>query len=73
MGHITYTQCRLERENTFQTAYIPSKFARSGQILRIKGENGWRVAFVGATVDAPPNVRKMIKAHRDNTGDSEKK
>lgn len=46
----TYTQCRLRRGRTEQIARIPSEFAKKNQFLRIKGEDGWRVIGVGATM-----------------------
>ena len=46
----TYTQCRLRRGQTEQIAWIPSEFAKKSQFLRIKGEDGWRVIGVGATM-----------------------
>jgi len=45
----TYTQCKLRRLNTEQTAWIPSQFAVVGKFLRIKNQNGWKVISVGGT------------------------
>lgn len=42
-----YVQCRLQRGNTFTTAWIPSVFAKVGQYLRIKSVDGWKVVGVG--------------------------
>lgn len=67
---MSYTQCRLRREAVEQTAFIPTKFAELGAVLKIRGVNGWQVLLVGGTVDDPPNVRKQIKGHRKNTGDA---
>lgn len=46
-----YTQCRLIRGRTKQVAWIPTELAVKGKVLEIKGERGWRVIGVGATVD----------------------
>jgi hypothetical protein len=40
-------QCILKRNNTFQTAWIPNKFARIGKYLEILDQNGWQVISVG--------------------------
>lgn len=42
-----YAQCRLQRGNVQQVAWIPSVFAKRGKYLRIKGVDGWRVIGVG--------------------------
>lgn len=55
----TYTQCKMRRGDTTQTAFIPSKFARVGEVLRINRgsqqfpswEDGWTVETVGQTRD----------------------
>ena len=71
---LMYTQCKLEKENTHTTAYIPSKFAKLNKIVKIKTDDGWdcgwKVIFVGHTINEVTNVRQQIKKHRRNTGDS---
>ncbi len=51
----TMTQCRLQRGNEYQVAWIETKFARKGKPIKIKvdGEwdDGWTVARVGSTLD----------------------
>ena len=47
---MNYTQCRLRRGKTEQIAWIPSQFAKKLKSLRIKGEAGWRVLGIGATM-----------------------
>jgi len=49
MKNVTYTQCKLRRIATEQTAWIPSEFAKVGKLLKIKGVNGWRVISIGGT------------------------
>jgi len=52
----TYTQCKLQKGNTFTTSFIPSEFAKINKIIDLKenGEwsKGWKVIEKGATLDA---------------------
>jgi hypothetical protein len=52
----TYTQCKLQKGDTFTTRYIPSEFAKKNKIVGIKEnkvwKEGWKVIGVGATLDA---------------------
>lgn len=56
---MSYTQCRLRRGNTTRVAFIPSKFARVREVLRInegspdhpQWVDGWVVQNVGQTRD----------------------
>jgi hypothetical protein len=36
----------MEKKNTYQTAYLPEKFAVVGKYLRIEDDNGWQVTTV---------------------------
>lgn len=79
-----YSQCSLRRvyvdENNLPhyvttVSWIPSRWARLDQVLKLKGDDGiwqdgWMVTGVGATTDAPPDAHDGIKQHRKNTGDS---
>jgi hypothetical protein len=51
-----YTQCKLQKDNTFTTSYIPSEFAKKNNIIGIKKngvwEEGWKIVSIGATLDA---------------------
>jgi hypothetical protein len=49
---MTYTQCKLRRGITQQTAWIPSEFAVRDRYVRIRNEDGWRVISVGGTQSA---------------------
>lgn len=76
----SYTQCFLTKhieDKTYltQTAYIPTKFAKTGHVIKLmksngEWEDGWCVEFVYGTVDDVVSVRQSIKRHRENTGDS---
>lgn len=72
-----YVQCLLEHINVMQTCYIPEKFAKLGEILKIKTngvwKDGWEVTEVGTSIAGIPDIRKSIRGHRKNTGDSIKK
>ena len=43
----THKQCNLVRGNQHYTAWIPSKKAILGKILKIENEDGWKVTSVG--------------------------
>ena len=46
-----YTQCRMKKGYSIQTAWIPEKFAVMGKILRKKDDIGWMVTNVFSTMD----------------------
>jgi hypothetical protein len=43
-----YRQCRMTRAGRVQTAWIPERYAVAGATLKLRDEDGWRVASVGA-------------------------
>jgi len=53
---------------------VPSKYAVLGKVLKLKdkGEwtDGWAVVYVGDSREDPIRVAQLVKAHRENTGDS---
>lgn len=78
-----YKQCVLAKkgpklsQTTYQTSWIPIKFAVQGKTIKIHEnevwEDGWIVTDVGSeilTEDEVPDSHKAIKAHRKRTGDS---
>ena len=76
----TITQCLLTKRiddttTRQQMAYIPTKYARTNSVIKIKlangeWEDGWRVEFVYDTIDDVVSARQSVKRHRKNTGDS---
>ena len=78
MSVANYYQCQLEggpRGTGFLIAFIPAKYAIVGKVLRLKDEggvweDGWVVKRVFGGVDEVPNMRRAVKKHRKNTGDS---
>jgi len=57
-----------------QVTYLPEKYAVVGKPLKLKGDNGiwtngWVVKSAGELVDEPPDWRKAIRKHREETGD----
>jgi len=74
-----YRQCYLVRDcgssRAHQVAFLPAKHAHAGNVVRLKinnqWEDGWQVVTAGRLVDDPPDVRKLIRKHRHNTGDDE--
>lgn len=70
----------MQKKNTFQTSYIPEKFAILNKIVKLKedGEwnDGWKVIAVSSLRhkdDDLPDSHAQIKWHRKTTGDSQKK
>jgi hypothetical protein len=85
---MSYTQCKLTKPipsiydedvcigELEQTAWIPTKFAVAGNVLKIYNNDidmwvdDWIVRRVWQTVDNPPDYRKCIRGHKKRTGDS---
>ncbi|RLF67439.1 MAG: hypothetical protein DRN26_02425 [Thermoplasmata archaeon] len=40
---MVYRQCKLRRGKCYKYAWLPSKYAVQGKMLRICDEDGWRV------------------------------
>lgn len=60
----TYNQCKLQKENTHTTCYIPTQFAEVGKTLRIKQNDEWTPGWVVMTVGRPMDGRLIEdKAH----------
>jgi len=55
----TMTQCSLERRGTTQIAWIPTKLAHHGFLLKIRGVDGWLVKHVWRTM-ATEEVRSSL-------------
>ena len=80
MSKTLYKQCRLVRDIGTKTqmtvSYLPVKFAKTDNIVKLKNEqeewsDGWRILSVfGKATDEPPDVKKIIRNHRINTGDA---
>jgi hypothetical protein len=72
-----YRQCVLKRKTedgvVIQTSYLPERYAKVGEVLKLKDggvwTDGWVVESVGELKDEPPNYRQIIKGHRRGTGD----
>ena len=79
---VKYAQCAMRRivadTSVVTTAYIPTKFAKVGRVLKLKDSDdhwvdGWVVETVSGVIvqgDRVPNYRKAIRNHRKSTGDS---
>jgi hypothetical protein len=71
-----YKQCKLIRNNTECTSWIPEQFAVVGKGLKLKdGQNwinGWVVKEVYSRLaeNQLPNFNKDVRIHRKKTGDS---
>lgn len=61
-GGRTYRQCTLKRGRFLQIAWIPSRFACLGAVLRLRDEDGWEVVSAGReSVE-----ESYVLAHRDD-------
>lgn len=77
---IRYRQCRLESSTPTgrveTVSYLPTKFAKVGQFVGLKGDDftrTWKVTSAGQITDNPPDWRADIRGHRKMTGDSNPK
>ena len=52
----THTQTKLQKNESFQTAWIPTQYAEVGNHvkLRVKGEwnNGWKIIETGTVMES---------------------
>lgn len=52
---MTYKQCRLKRQNTIMTSWIPAKFAKKGGYLKLKvdgvWQDGWQIIEVYGSIE----------------------
>lgn len=75
-----YRQCHLQaptdKGTTEITTWLPERFAKLRQTLRLKQgkiwTEGWVVQFVGArcSEELLPDVRSQVRSHHRATGDS---
>ena len=76
-----YCQCTLQKRTETGyvevVSYIPQKYAKLDNTLRLKEENGeWQTGYTVKTVGEPidesllPDRHEEVKAHRRATGDS---
>lgn len=75
-----YSHCslsrRLTKEVVLTTAWIPTRFAKVGESLRMKWgsewESGWLVDSVGETrsEDQIPDPPRLVRRHKKSTGDA---
>lgn len=74
-----YKQCKLKRNSTYQTVYLPIEFAVLNKLLKLKNnnvwDNGWKVIEVyhNSLTDEVTHVPKLIREHRKRTGDSSRR
>jgi len=76
MKRIRYRQCELRKRQSVQIAWIPTRFAMLGRVLRIRSEDswstGWCVSALYREVDESllPDAHRSIREHRKSTGDT---
>jgi hypothetical protein len=77
-----YTQCLLVKKipggTVQQISWIPHEFAEEGGILKIRDHtgawvDGWKVVRVYSSQIGCPYVEKVIREHKQRTGDVTKK
>jgi len=74
---IYYRQCKLQRDNCYQTSYIPEEFAIKGKVLKLRENDvwidGWKVIEVSSHRHEDNDIldsHSAIKHHRKATGDA---
>jgi hypothetical protein len=71
-----YKQCELKQEKTTKVAWIPEKHCQKGHKISIKEDGKWSDTWTVSSVseesrtNKPPDWRKLIRGHRNATGDS---
>ncbi len=72
-----YRQCTLRTDDNAETViWIPEKYCKKGKRIQIKDNDGeWGNTYTVVSIpdirtDRPPDYRKLIKGHRESTGDS---
>ena len=69
----TMTQCRLERNGSYQVSWIETKYAKKGRVVNLKEgdewDRGWTVMIVGSTLPAETVMARQrdYKNHRKAT------
>ena len=61
---IKYKQCKIEKNGTSDTVYIPEKFAIKNKTIRIKEDDGWKVLEVYEHI---MDEKEVIERERDFT------
>ncbi len=73
MPKIDYRQCELRRGTNVLVTWLPSNFAKVGEVVKLKDvetwTDGWQVTQVWGTLDEPIHVPKAIRDHRHRTED----
>jgi hypothetical protein len=70
-----FQQCVLTQDTTTIVTWLPEKFCKVGRKLQLKDNDKWSAVWIVNYVnpdktDNPPDYRKQIRKHRENTGDS---
>lgn len=66
----SYTQCELVKGSAYQVSWIPSRFAKVGEVLKLRDsrgqwDNGWCVTKTYRTTSAP-QVSVLSRLHLRN-------
>ena len=62
----TYQQCRLERGNAYDVAWIPSTFAIKDKYVKIKKKGEWDDGWKVVSVSDHKMDEKTVLARRDD-------
>jgi len=57
---MNHRQCKLQKGITFQYSWIPEKFAKVGNYVRLKDDDGWKVVEVFSTMDSKKVQERSI-------------
>lgn len=76
MREENYTQCKLRKDNTYQTSWIPSNFAQVGKVVKLRDEetgiwtDGWIVeATYSSRTWKEVNVASQLHKHQRKASD----
>lgn len=57
---MNHCQCKLKKGDTYQTIWIPEKYAKVGKYLKLKDDDGWEVIIVGSKKDSKEVQRRSV-------------
>jgi len=49
---LNHKQCKLQKGIAFQYSWLPEKFAKVGEYVKLKDDDGWQVVAVFSIMDS---------------------
>lgn len=59
-----YKQCTMRKQDSQQTSWIPAKFAKVGNVLRLLDDDGWVVTHIGSELSDEQVHEQMKRIHK---------